>query len=93
VRRDNGSRIEFADSRKHAARATRQVEKLARLSRRVKRIYFYHWIAPDPDATWDSALTDRRGRPRPAYRVVRTYIRRARAANRLIASRRAKKSR
>ena len=93
VRRDNGSRIEFADSKRHAAKATRQVEKLARLSRRVTRIYFYHWIAPDPDATWDSALTDRRGRPRPAYKVVRTYIRRARAANRLLASRRAKHSR
>jgi hypothetical protein len=93
VRRDNGSRIEFADSPKHAAKATRQVEKLARLSRRVQRIYFYHWVAPRPDSTWDSALTDRRGRTRPAYKVVRTYIRRARAANRLLASRRAKQSR
>jgi hypothetical protein len=82
VRRDNGSRIEFADSKRHAVKATRQVEKLARLSRRVKRIYFYHWVAPEPDATWDSALFDRRGRARPAYRVVKTYIRRARAANR-----------
>jgi hypothetical protein len=93
VRRDNGSRIEFADSKTHAVKATRQVEKLARLSRRVKRIYFYHWVAPEPDATWDSALIDRRGRPRPAYRVVKTYIRRSRAANRMVATRRAKKQR
>jgi hypothetical protein len=93
VRRDNGSRIEFAESKRHAVKATRQVEKLARLSRRIKRIYFYHWVAPAPDATWDSALIDRRGRPRPAYRVVRTYIRHARAANRLIRSRRAKRPR
>jgi len=91
VRRDNGSRIEFADSKTHAAKATRQVERLARLSRRVQRVYFYHWVAPAPDTTWDSALFDRRGRPRPAYKVVKTYIRRARAANRLLASRRAKK--
>jgi polysaccharide biosynthesis protein PslG len=93
VRRDNGSRIEFAESKTHAVKATRQVERLARLSRRVKRIYFYHWVAPAPDATWDSALIDRRGRPRPAYRVVRTYIRHARAANRLIRSRKAKRQR
>jgi hypothetical protein len=92
VRRDNGSRIEFADSKQHAVKATRQVEKLARLSKRVQRVYFYHWIAPDPDATWDSALTDPRGRPRPAYKVVKTYIRRSRAANRLLASRKAKKT-
>ena len=82
VRRDNGSRIEFADSPKHAVQATRWVFKLVRLSPRVRRVYFYHWTAPDPDATWDSALIDRRGRPRPAYRVVRTYVRRIRAAAR-----------
>ena len=92
VRRDNGSRIEFAESKQHAVKATRQVEKLARLSKRVQRVYFYHWVAPDPDATWDSALTDLRGRPRPSYKVVKTYIRRSRAANRLLASRKAKKS-
>jgi hypothetical protein len=82
VRRDNGSRIEFAESPKHAAKATRWVLKLVRLSPRVRRVYFYHWTAPDPDATWDSALTDQRGRPRPAYTVVRTFVRRLRAASR-----------
>ena len=92
VRRDNGSRIEFADSKRHAVKATRQVEKLARLSRRVRRVYFYHWVAPEPDSTWDSALIDPHGRPRPSYRVVKTYIRHSRAANRLLASRRAKTS-
>ena len=94
VRRDNGSRIEFADSPKHALKATRWVIRLARLSRRVQRVYFYHWVAPPPRSTWDSALIDRRGRPRPAYDVVRTYMRHSRAANRkLAASRRAKRSR
>ena len=66
VRRDNGSRIEFADSKTHAAKATRQVEKLARLSRRVQRVFFYHWVAPDAGTTWDSALSiaaAARGRP------------------------------
>ncbi len=82
VRRDNGSKIEFADSPRHAVKATRWVLKLARLSPRVRRIYFYHWTAPAPDATWDSALTDLRGRPRPAYAVVRTFVRRMRAAAR-----------
>ncbi|HYH88710.1 MAG TPA: hypothetical protein VEX67_05730 [Solirubrobacteraceae bacterium] len=94
VRRDNGSRIEFADSPRHAVKATRWVIRLARLSKRVRRVYFYHWVAPPPRSTWDSALTDRRGRPRPSYDVVRTYMRHSRAANRkLAASRRAKRSR
>jgi hypothetical protein len=87
VRRDNGSRIEFAESRTHAAKATRWVFKLARLSPRVRRVYIYQWSAPDRRATWDSALMDRSGRPRPAYRVVRSYVRRIQAAARRAARR------
>ena len=82
VRRDNGSRIEFAESPKHAVKATKWVLKLARISPRVRRVYFYHWTAPAPEATWDSALIDRRGKPRAAYKVVRTFVRRLRAASR-----------
>jgi hypothetical protein len=93
VRRDNGSRIEFADSPKHAVKATRWVIRLARMSPRVQRVYFYDWVAPGPKSTWDSAIIDLRGRPRPQYNVVRTYIRHSRAANRLNRSRRAKRSR
>ena len=37
VRRDNGSRIEFADSPRHAVKATQWVLKLARISPRVRR--------------------------------------------------------
>ena len=86
VRRDNGSTIEFADSPTHAVKATRWVIKLARLSRRVQRVYFYHWVAPDPHSTWDSALTDRRGRPRPQYKIVRGFVRHSRATHRRIRS-------
>jgi hypothetical protein len=82
VRRDNGSTIEFANSPTHAARATSWVFKLARLSPRVRRVYFYHWIAPQPDSTWDSALVDARGKPRPALAVIKRYIRGSRAAER-----------
>src|SRR3954468_23801999 len=82
VRRDNGSRIEFADSRTDAAKATRWVFKLARLSPRVRRVCLYQWSAPDRRATWDSALMDRSGRPRPAYKVVRSYVGGARGAAR-----------
>ena len=85
VRRDNGSRIEFADSPRHAVKATRWVLKLARLSPRVRRVYFYHWVAPAPKATWDSALIDRRGKPRPAYNG-RAHVTCAAAARRTASS-------
>ena len=84
VVRRNGSRIAFPGNKKHAARATRQVFRLARLSPRVRRIYFYHWQpSTDPLPSWDSALVDPRGNPRPAYTVLRSFIRKfARMAER-----------
>ncbi len=75
VVRRNKSRIAFPGNKRHQVRATKQVFKLARLSRRVRRIYFYHWQpADDPLPTWDSALVDPRGKPRPAYRVLKRYL-------------------
>jgi hypothetical protein len=75
VARNNGSKIEFPESVTHAAEATKWVFKLAALSPRVKRVYFYQWgPAPQPNPTWDSALVDSRDRPRPAYNVVRTWL-------------------
>src|SRR4051812_23762649 len=77
VRRTNGSKIKFAAGAAHAGRATTQVFRLAALSRRIKRVYFYQWSpAPDPHATWDSALTDRRGRARPALAILQAWLRR-----------------
>jgi hypothetical protein len=66
------SRIRFPQSVPHAAKATRQVFRLAALSRRITRVYFYNWT---PGPTWDSALMDKRGRPRPAYGVLRSWLR------------------
>ena len=63
----------------HAARAMRWVVRLARLSRRVKRVYVYHWQPGPPSNRWDSALLDRRGRPRPSYEVVRRWAQRIEA--------------
>jgi hypothetical protein len=69
-------RITFPENKKHAAKATRQVFKLAALSPRVRRIYFYHWMpSAKKHASWDSALVDPHGKPRPAYNVVRSFIR------------------
>jgi hypothetical protein len=75
VKRKNHSRIRFPQGIKHAVKATAWVFKLAALSPRVKRVYFYEWM-PDPNkhATWDSALVDRRGRPRPALAILRSWL-------------------
>ena len=75
VKRTNRSRITFPENRRHAAKATKQVFKLAKLSPRVRRIYFYHWMpSTRKKASWDSALVDPRGKPRPAYKVVASYV-------------------
>ena len=76
VVRRNRSKIAFPGA--EACRGSdEEVFKLAALSSRVRRIYLYHW-QPSTSAlpTWDSAILDRRGKPRPAYKVVKAYIRR-----------------
>jgi hypothetical protein len=75
VKRKNHSRIRFPQGIKHAVKATAWVFKLAALSPRVKRVYFYEWM-PDPNkhATWDSALVGRNGKPRPALAILRSWL-------------------
>jgi hypothetical protein len=52
-------------------RATKQVLKLAKLSRRVTRVYFYHWQSPQgATPRWDSGFIGPDGQPRPAYEVL-----------------------
>ncbi len=46
---------------------------LARVSRRVTRIYVYQWF-PGPPKGWDSGLLDSKLRPRPALATVRRAV-------------------
>jgi hypothetical protein len=62
---------------RRAATATKRVFRLAALSPRVKRVYFYNWIAPpERHPRWDSAFIGPNGKPRPAYQVLRRELRR-----------------
>jgi hypothetical protein len=68
----------FRYSLAHAARSTEHALALSCLSRRITRVYLYHWQPPAKVTNWDSGLVDGRGRPRPAYAAVRRWLRRAR---------------
>jgi hypothetical protein len=71
VARRNRHKVTFPESAKHAATATRFLfRKLVPLSRRVTRVYIYHWNADAAPATWDSALIGPTGRTRPAFNVI-----------------------
>jgi hypothetical protein len=75
VKRTNNTGVKLPQSTRHAAKVTKYVLKLAALSSRVKRVYFYHWApAPTPNATWDSALVDKHAQPRPAYEVLYAWL-------------------
>ncbi len=50
------------------------VDKYARLSPRIKRIYIYHWRAVPGERAFDSALLNVDGTPRPAYRELNRGI-------------------
>jgi hypothetical protein len=57
------------------ARAVKRIFKLAKSSRRIKRLYFYQWLY-DPESHWDSAFIARNGKRRPAYFALRKGLRR-----------------
>ena len=66
---------------RRAAKSTRHVLNLSRISPRITRIYLYHWLAPSRFTTWDSALTNAKMQPRMTYRVVKRWLRNARRSN------------
>jgi hypothetical protein len=69
---------EFRYTRQRAARSTLHAIRLARLSKRIKRVYVYHWRAPFPVTNWDSALIGPRGEARPSYHALKRYLRKIR---------------
>jgi hypothetical protein len=71
VSRKNRRKVTFPESASHAAVATRFVfDDLVPLSRRITRVYLYHWNSYPGPKTWDSALIGPNGKPRPAFRVL-----------------------
>jgi polysaccharide biosynthesis protein PslG len=59
---------------KGQARAVKRIFKLAKSSRRIKRLYFYQWLY-DHRSHWDSAFIARNGKRRPAYFALRSGLR------------------
>ncbi|MEJ7797077.1 MAG: hypothetical protein WKF42_01165 [Solirubrobacteraceae bacterium] len=59
-----------------AVAATKRVFTLAAMSRRITRVYIYHWRAGER-ASWDSALLSQNGTPRASFDV---FAREARLA-------------
>jgi hypothetical protein len=71
VSRTNRNRVTFPESASHAALATRFLfDDLVPLSRRITRVYLYHWNSEPGPKTWDSGLIGPTGKPRPAYAVL-----------------------
>jgi len=75
VSRVNRRKVTFPESASHAAVATRFVfDDLVPLSRRITRVYLYHWNSEPGPKTWDSALIGPGGKPRPAFRVLERVL-------------------
>ncbi|HWI06163.1 MAG TPA: hypothetical protein VNT54_01450 [Solirubrobacteraceae bacterium] len=60
--------------KRHAAASMRRVFALAARSRRITRVYVYHWKS-SRKAVWDSALVSSRGTPRPSFDVFAAQAR------------------
>jgi hypothetical protein len=75
VARRNGSKIKLPQGKAHAAQATRFIfDRLARLDRRLARIYVYHWRSTTNHDSWDSALIGANDQPRPALAVLERVL-------------------
>jgi hypothetical protein len=76
---ETGGIVRFADalpySQQRAARATKYMFRLARSSRRIKRLYIYSWLGEQRGARFDAGLVNPDGSARPAYDVVKRQIR------------------
>lgn len=64
----------FRNDPRRAARATRQMFRVARSDPRIERLYVYHWNQVSPPGRFDAGLIGPDGEPRPAYDVVRDEI-------------------
>jgi hypothetical protein len=74
VKRPKGQ-AKFSQGTSHAAKVTRFIfGDLARLSKRITRVYLYHWNAHAGPTTWDSGLVAADGKARPALGVVEQVV-------------------
>jgi hypothetical protein len=75
VARRNDSRIKLPQGKVHAANATKFIfQKLARVSKRITRIYFYHWDSLTSHDSWDSAFIGSDNVPRPAFTELQRQL-------------------
>lgn len=77
----------FRFDTRRAQKATRRLFTLAKLSRRISRVYVYHWRASAEPVSWDSGLLSPGGNPRPAFWVVASRLRATRSAQAVLAAR------
>jgi putative glycosyl hydrolase len=75
---ETGGIVKFADvlpyNEQRAARATKYMFKLARSSRRIRRLYIYSWLGENRGARFDAGLVGPDGSARPAFHVVKKVI-------------------
>jgi hypothetical protein len=74
--RDDDRRLLIRTGPRRAVAATKRIFALAATSRRVTRVYVYHWRA-SRKTSWDSALVTARGTLRPSFDVFASQARRA----------------
>ena len=64
----------FPYSPARAAKATSYMFRLAKMSRRISRLFIYQWTGAKRNARFDSGVIGPDGRPRPAYTVIRNKL-------------------
>ena len=69
-----GGQDPFPVGARRAGRVTRYLLRMARRTKRIKRVYLYHWNVDRPKPQWDSGLLDWAGRGRSSFDVVARFL-------------------
>ena len=70
-------KVKMREGLKHAEKVTKFIlDRMPKLSPRIKRLYLYHWNSATPTDTWDSALVGSDGQARKTLDLIAKRLKR-----------------
>ena len=83
VRATSPTASKFPQGAPYAGRVTAYIlGKLVKQNPRVERVYLYEWKAPEGPTSWDSGIVSPTDATRPAFEIVKRYVKTGKTASR-----------
>ncbi len=83
VRATSPTASKFPQGAPYAGKVTSYIlGKLVKQNPRIDRVYLYEWKAPDGPTSWDSGIVSPTDATRPAFEIIKRYVRTGKTAGR-----------